>query len=89
MKSNVFITLEQFKAFAARVQAKNDWLRRILDKYALEPNDVVSGAFVLALFDELRDSIDKPSDFYVSQLDMSKPLNPEPTQLTLFGKEYC
>lgn len=89
----IYITLDQFKVLASRIKAKENWLRHIIDKYKPDSSDpcVVNDSYLNAVFAELLGALDKPADFFVlsSDVDMSRPSVVMPSQLDLFGEEFC
>lgn len=88
---DVFITLEQFKALASRIQAKENYLRESLEKLLL--NDTLdSTQCSLRLRDKLftlYEDMKRPADCFLGGYEMSNPSRPAPSQLDLFGEEFC
>lgn len=91
-----YITLDQFKVLASRIKAKENFIKskveswqKLCQGYAEDFGDGYDWSE--ARFSELLDMLSKPADFYVlcSHVDMSDPYAVKPSQLDLFGEEFC
>lgn len=92
-RPEVFITLDQFKVLAARITAKENYIREKLEILLLK-DTLDSTQCSLRLRDKLCkifEDLKRPADsfFAVCKVDMQQPEKPQPTQMELFGKEFC
>jgi len=89
-KPEVFITLDQFKVLAARITAKNDFIIDFIERQKKMFSELAQPDVLLVLDDVLK-FLRQPSDsFFAScKQDMQAPLVHQPTQVELFGEEFC
>lgn len=92
----IYITLDQFKVLASRIKAKENFIKSKVESWQKFCHDYVESFgygydWSEARFSELLDMLSKPADFYVlsSDVDMSEPSVVKPSQLDLFGEEFC
>lgn len=87
-----FLTIDEFKALAARITAKQKYLEREFEKILFK-DSCDSANCTLKFRDNLCDfyeSLKRPADFYFSEADFKENTQTlQTTQLNLFGEEFC